>query len=169
MRCLALAARRPRAEDRLLTRSLAIDLDGALADTRLLWDDWLASVSGVLGVDVGTLPFERGEAAAELDRRGAGNWRTLLQRFAEERAAVYIRRDADVSAALRGLTAADTRLGVFSDAPESLAQVALAQLGADRHLVAVETGSEALERLLERLGADTVVVRSRVELIESAA
>ncbi|CAN5670123.1 hypothetical protein BH20ACT14_BH20ACT14_16080 [soil metagenome] len=152
-----------------MTGAVAIDLDGALGDTRPLWNDWLASVSGVLGVDLGTLPVERGEAAAELDRRGAGNWRILLHRFAEERAAVYIRRDADVSAALRALTAADRRLGVFSDAPESLARVALAQLGADRRLVAVETGSGALERLLERLGADTVVVRSRLELLEGAA
>ena len=67
-------------------RALAIDLDGALGDTRPLWHDWLGSVEDVL--DVAGLPEDRGEAAAELDRRGAGNWRTLLERFAEDRAPV---------------------------------------------------------------------------------
>lgn len=126
-------------------------------------------MSSILGVDAGALPVDRGEAAAELDRRGAGNWRILLERFAEDRAAVYIRRDADVGAALRVLAAAGRKLGVFTDAPESLARVALAQLGAERRLVAVETGSGALERLLERLGADTLVVRTRLELLEEGA
>ena len=133
-----------------MTVAVAIDLDGALGDTRLLWNDWLAAAADLLGVEASALPAERGEAAAELDRRGGGNWRVLLERFAEERAAVYLRRDAQTSAALRTLAAAGREIGVFTDAPESLARVALAQLGAERRLVAVEAGSGALERLLEQ-------------------
>ena len=44
-------------------------------------------------------------------------------------------------------------VGVFTDAPEQLARVALAQLGADRRVSALESGAGALERLLARLGA----------------
>ena len=106
------------------------------------------------------MPEDRGAAAAELDRRGAGNWRVLLERFGEERAPVYLRRDPSASAALRALGTAGREIGVFTDAPEPLARVALAQLGADRRVSALETGDGALERLLARLGADAVVVRT---------
>jgi phosphoglycolate phosphatase-like HAD superfamily hydrolase len=150
------------------SRPVAIDLDGALGDTRPLWSDWLSSSAALLGVDPGELPDDRGLAAAELDRRGAGNWRALLERFGEERVAVYLRRDAAASAALRAL--ADGRdVGVFTDAPEPLARVALAQLGADRRVSALETGEDALERLLARLGDDVLVIRTRAELDDSAA
>jgi phosphoglycolate phosphatase-like HAD superfamily hydrolase len=145
-------------------RAVAIDLDGALGDTRPLWSAWLSSAAPLLGVDPEALPADRGEAAAELDRRGAGNWRTLLERFSEERAPVYLRRDAAAAAALRAIAADDRAIGVYTDAPEPLARVALAQLGADRRVAALETGDGALERLLSRLGADTVVVRTRAEL-----
>jgi hypothetical protein len=47
--------------------------------------------------------------------------------------------------------------------------VALAQLGASRRIGALETGEGALERLLARLGDDTVVVRTRDELAGYAA
>jgi len=144
-----------------------MDLDGALGDTRPLWDDWLRSAEGVLGVS--GLPTDRGDAAAELDARGAGNWRVLLERFAEERAPVYLRRDATASTALRSLADAGCELGVFTDAPDELASVALAQLGAERRVSAVETGSGALERLLARLGDDTTVVRTRDELVAQAS
>jgi len=145
-------------------RAVAIDLDGALGDTRPLWSAWLASAAPLLGVDPDTLPADRGEAAAELDRRGTGNWRTLLERFSEERAPVYLRRDAAAAAALRAIAADDRAIGVYTDAPEPLARVALAQLGADRRVAALETGDGALERLLARLGSDAVVVRTRAEL-----
>jgi phosphoglycolate phosphatase-like HAD superfamily hydrolase len=143
-------------------RAVAIDLDGALGDTRPLWHDWLRSAEGVLGIS--KLPEDRGEAAAELDARGAGNWRVLLERFAEDRAPVYLWRDAVASAALRSLADAGCEVGVFTDAPEELAQVALSQLGAARRVSAVETGAGALERLLARLGEDAAVVRTRDEL-----
>lgn len=149
--------------------AVAIDLDHVLGDTRPLWRDWLAAAEAVLGVAAEALPADRGEAAAELDRRDAGNWRTLLERFCEERAPVYLRRDAAASVALRTLSATGRDVGVFTDAPEPLARVALEQLGAARRVVAVETGSGALERLLSRLGQDTVVVRSRAELLEQSA
>ena len=145
-------------------RPVAIDLDGALGDTRPLWSAWLASAAPLLGVDPDALPADRGEAAAELDRRGAGNWRTLLERFSEERAPIYLRRDAGAAAALRAIAVDDRKIGVYTDAPEPLARVALAQLGADRRVAALETGDGALDRLLARLGADAVVVRTRAEL-----
>jgi phosphoglycolate phosphatase-like HAD superfamily hydrolase len=148
-------------------RALAIDLDDALGDTRPLWRDWLGSVEGVL--DVAGLPDDRGEAAAELDRRGAGNWRTLLERFAEDRAPIYLRRDAVASAAVRSLAEDGWELGVFTDAPDELARVALAQLGAERRVNAIETGAGALDRLLTRLGRDTAVVRTREELAAYAS
>ena len=151
-----------------MTGAVAIDLDSALGDTRPLWNDWLASASELFGVDASALPSDRGEAAAELDERGGGNWRVLLERFAEDRAAVYVRRDAQTGAALRTLAAAGRELGVFTDAPEPLARVALAQLGVARRLVALESGSGALERLLSRLGSGAVVVSSRAELLEQA-
>jgi phosphoglycolate phosphatase-like HAD superfamily hydrolase len=146
-------------------KAVAIDLDGALGDTRPLWDAWLASASGILGVGAAELPADRAAAAAELDRRGAGNWRALLERFSEERAAIHFRRDAATSSALRSLGAAGRWVGVFTDAPEPLARVALAQLGAERWIAALETGEGALERLLEAAGADAAVVRTREELI----
>ena len=137
---------------------LAIDLD-ALGDTRRLWQDWLVDASRVL--DVAGLPDDRAAAAAELDARGAGNWRTLLERFAEDRAPVYLRPAAEVSAALRRLQAEGVSLAVFTDAPAELARVALAQLGAARRIDAVETGAGALDRL----GAGVTLVRSRDELV----
>jgi phosphoglycolate phosphatase-like HAD superfamily hydrolase len=142
--------------------AVAVDLDGALGDTRQLWDAWLEDASRRLRVDL-TVPDDRGEAASVLD--GAiGNWRPLLERFAEEHAPVYLRPRAEASAALRRLQGAGVRLGVFTDAPDELARVALSHLGATRRLEAVETGAGALERLLDRLGRGTTVVRNADEL-----
>lgn len=149
-------------------RAVAIDLD-VLGDTRALWRDWLASVQPVLALDGATLSDDRADAAAELDRLGAGNWRALLERFAEDRAPVYLRRDAETSIALRSLAASGTAMGVFTDAPEPLARVALAQLGAERRIAALETGADALGRLLDTLGPRAAVIRTRSDLIELAA
>jgi phosphoglycolate phosphatase-like HAD superfamily hydrolase len=149
-------------------RAVAIELD-ALGDTRVLWNDWLASARAVLGVDPAALSEDRSEATAELDRHGAGNWRTLLERYSEDRAPVYLRRDAETSAALRALAASGHTIGVFTDAPEALARVALAQLGATRRVAVLEVGTGALERILVTLGPDTLVFRTREELIEARA
>jgi phosphoglycolate phosphatase-like HAD superfamily hydrolase len=145
-------------------RAVAIDLDGVLGDTRTLWRDWLDDASRRLRLGELALPTDRAAAAEELDGR-VGNWRVLLERFAEDRAPVYLRPDAAVSSALRRLESTGASLGVFTDAPAELARVALAQLGAARRLDAVEAGADALQRLLGRLGADALVVRTRDELI----
>ena len=137
---------------------VAIELE-VLGDTRQLWRDWLDDASRVL--DVEGLPEDRAAAAAELDARGAGNWRTLLERYAEDRAPVYLRPAAEVSAALRGLQAEGVRLAVFTDAPAEFARIALSQLGATRRVDTLEAGAGALERL----GGDVTVVRSRAELL----
>jgi phosphoglycolate phosphatase-like HAD superfamily hydrolase len=147
--------------------ALALDLDGVLGDTRPLWHAWLADVARRIGVDVDGLGEDRAAAAEELDRV-AGNWRALLERFAEERAPVYLRPNADVNASLRRLHAAGVTLAAFTDAPEPLARVALAQLGAARRLTAVETGAGALDQLLARVGPDAQVVRTRDELLNLA-
>jgi phosphoglycolate phosphatase-like HAD superfamily hydrolase len=151
-------------------RAVAIDLD-VLGDTRGLWDDWLADAArrfrSIAELDVESLPLDRAEAAAELDRwaaQGIGDWRQALRRFAEDRAPVYLRPVAEVSASLRAVEAAGAAIGVFTDAPEPLARVALAHLGAARRIDHLETGQDALGRLLERLGPDTKIARSRDEL-----
>ena len=133
-------------------RPLAISLD-AIGDTTALWRDWLADAERRYRVDVGDLD---GQLA---------NWRSLLRRFAEERAPVYLRPDADVSAALRRLQAAGARIGVFTDVPAELAQVALSQLGAARRVELLETGPDALPRLRTKLGHDVEVVGSRRQLL----
>jgi phosphoglycolate phosphatase-like HAD superfamily hydrolase len=130
---------------------VAIDLD-VLGDTRPLWRDWLDHVSRVL--DVTGLSDDRAAAAAELDARGAGNWRTLLERFAEDRAPVYLRPAADVSAVLRELQARGAHVVVFTDAPAELAEVALRQLGAARRVEGVEAAPPPAD----------VVVRTREQL-----
>jgi len=133
-------------------RAVVVDL-AALGDTGPLWRDWLADAGRRFRVDV-----------AALDEQ-LPNWRQLLERFAEERAPVYLRRDAAATEALRRLHAAGVRIGVFTDMPEELARVALSHLGADGRVTVVETGDDARARLLEHLGADATVVRTRAELL----
>ena len=50
-------------------------------------------------------------------RRGAGNWRTLLERFAEDRAPVYLRRRRRSAPHCATLQAEGAQLVVFTDAP----------------------------------------------------
>jgi phosphoglycolate phosphatase-like HAD superfamily hydrolase len=133
-------------------KAVAVDL-GAIGDVEPLWRDWLEDAGRRFRVDVSALEEE------------LPNWRQLLERFAEERAPVYFRRDAEVTNALRRLHGAGTQIGVFTDVPEELARVALSHLGADGRVDLVETGAEARERLLERLGQGTAVVRTRAELL----
>jgi phosphoglycolate phosphatase-like HAD superfamily hydrolase len=132
--------------------AVALELDGVLGDTRPLWEAWLEDVSRRAHVDPARLDDE------------LPNWRTLLERFAEDRAPVYFRPNARATAALRRLQAEGVRLGVFSDAPEELARVAVAHLGAARRIEALEAGPGALERLLARLGPDTRIARTTAEL-----
>jgi phosphoglycolate phosphatase-like HAD superfamily hydrolase len=132
--------------------AVALELDGVLGDTRPLFAAWLEDVSRRAHVD-----------PARLDEE-LPNWRSLLERFAEDRAPVYLRPNARATAALRRLQAEGARLGVFTDAPEELARVAVAHLGAARRIEALEAGPGALERLLARLGPDTRVARTVAEL-----
>jgi hypothetical protein len=122
----------------------------------------------VLEIDPTSLSDDRGDAAAELDASGAGNWRVLLERFAEDHAPAYLRRDAATSAVLRSLTSENVTLGVYTDAPAELARTVLAQLGATRRIVALETGAGALDRLLAEIGPETDVVRTRDDLLSRA-
>ena len=139
-------------------QAIALDLDAVLADTRPLWNDWLADAARRTHVEL-DVPEDRGAAAVVLDER-LGDWRPLLQRFADERAPVYFRPRAETGAQLRRLQAAGLRIGAFTDAPRELADVALAHVGAARRLVV----SGTLEEVLRELGDDALVVRSREQL-----
>lgn len=146
-------------------RAAAVDLDGVLGDTRPLWNAWLVELTRKARVEV-DLPDDRVAAVPELDQ-AVGNWRALLQRFAEDHAAVHLRPHPEVNATLRDLNERGVRIGSFTDAPRELANVAVAHLGVARRLEALEAGAGALERLLERLGPGTAVVSSRDEFLES--
>jgi phosphoglycolate phosphatase-like HAD superfamily hydrolase len=133
-------------------KAVAVDL-AALGDVEPLWRDWLDDAARRFRIDVSALDEQ------------LPNWRPLLERFAEERAPVYLRRDADVTDALRRLHAAGVRIGVFADAPAELARIALSHLGANGRVDVVEAGDGARERLLAALGSDVVVVGTRAELV----
>jgi phosphoglycolate phosphatase-like HAD superfamily hydrolase len=143
-------------------QALALDLDGVLADTQPLWRDWLEDAARRTRVEL-DLPADRTAAAALLDER-LGDWRPLLDRFAADRGPVYFRRHAATGATLRRLQASGVRIGVFTDAPRELADIALAHVGVARRVAAVGT----LDEVLRELGDGTVVVRSRAELTAAA-
>ena len=132
--------------------AVAISLS-ALGDMEPLWRDWLDDARRRYRVDGDALDQE------------LPNWRELLERFAEERAPVYFRRDADVSSTLRQLRASGTRIGVFTDAPAELARIALSHLGAERHIEVLESGPQAQERILAALGDGARVIDTREELL----
>ncbi|MGH3014242.1 MAG: HAD family hydrolase [Gaiellaceae bacterium] len=155
-------------------RAVAVDLD-ALGDTHELWRDFLADAArrfaSIAPLDPAALPEDRAGAAVELDRwgeAGVGDWRGALERFAEERAPVYLRPSADAATALRSLAGAGVRVGVFTDAPEGLARIALAHLGGARRVEALECGEAARERLVEKLGAGAEVAATRDDLLRLA-
>ena len=144
-------------------RAVAVSLD-ALGDTGPLWQDFLADAArrfaSISPLEPDALPTDRAAAAEELDRwaeAGVGDWRHALERFAEDRAPVYLRPSSEANAALRALAAAGVRIGVYTDAPEPLARVALAHLGAERRVDALEAGVDARERLVARFGGSDVV------------
>jgi phosphoglycolate phosphatase-like HAD superfamily hydrolase len=142
---------------------LALDLDAVLADTRPLWNDWLEDAARRTHVEL-DVPSDRIAAAALLDER-LGDWRPLLERFAADRGPVYFRPHGDTGTLLRRLHAAGARIGVFTDAPRELADVALAHAGAARRVEIVGT----LEDVLAALGEGATIVRSRDELGAVAA
>jgi phosphoglycolate phosphatase-like HAD superfamily hydrolase len=132
--------------------AVAIELDGVLGDTRPLYEAWLADVSRRAHIDPDRLDEE------------LPNWRAMLERFAEDHAPVYLRPSAPATAALRRLHADGVRIGIFTDAPEELARIAAAHLGATRRIEALEAGPGALGRLLERLGPDARTARTLADL-----
>jgi phosphoglycolate phosphatase-like HAD superfamily hydrolase len=138
--------------------TVALDLDAVLADTRPLWDAWLEDAARRTRVEL-DVPEDRAAAAPVLDA-ALGEWRPLLERFAADRGPVFFRPHAETSALLRRLAAAGARIGVFTDAPRELAEVALAHVGAARRIEAVGT----LDEVLAALGPDAEVVRSREAL-----
>jgi phosphoglycolate phosphatase-like HAD superfamily hydrolase len=91
-----------------------------------------------------------------------GDWRPLLARFAADRAPLWIRPRADTNNALRRLAAAGTRIGVYTDAPRELADIALAHAGAARQVEVVGT----LAEVRSELGEGVVVVKSRRQLAD---
>jgi phosphoglycolate phosphatase-like HAD superfamily hydrolase len=137
---------------------LALDLDGVLADTRPLWDAWLEDAARRARVEL-LVPKDREAAAGVLDD-ALGDWRPLLVRFASDRAPLWIRPRADTNAVLRRLAASGARIGVFSDAPRELAEIALAHAGASRQVEVVGTLAEVRAALGEQLA----VVGSRKQL-----
>jgi phosphoglycolate phosphatase-like HAD superfamily hydrolase len=138
--------------------ALALDLDGVLADTRPLWDAWLEDAARRARVEL-DVPGDREAAAGVLDEV-LGDWRPLLVRFAADRAPLFVRPRPDTNAALRRLAAGGARIGVFSDAPRELADIALAHAGAARQVEVVGT----LAEVQAALGGEVVVVKSREEL-----
>ena len=140
-------------------QAVALELDGVLTDTRPLWRDWLEDAARRARVDLDSVPEDRTAAAPVLDEL-LGDWRPLLERFAADRAPIHFRPRGDTGVTLRSLQAAGVRIGVFTDAPRELADLALAHVGAARRVETV--GS--LDDVLAVLGEGAVVVRSRDEL-----
>ena len=138
--------------------AFVLDLDGVLADTRPLWDAWVEDAARRARVDL-DVPEDREAAAVVLDE-ALGDWRPLLARFAADRAPLFVRPRADTNAALRRLKSAGARIGVFSDAPRELTEIALAHAGAAREVEVVGT----LVEVRAALGEGVAVVRSREEL-----
>ena len=144
-----------------MTRAVAVDFDAVLGDTKPLWLAWVADAERRYRVELdGDLD------GALLDER-LGNWRALVERFAEDHAPVYLRPHPEANAALRRLQAAGVRMGAFTDSPEPLARVAAAHLGVAGRLEALEAGPGALDRLLASLGPSTAVIRNRDELLSA--
>lgn len=135
-----------------MSDTVLVDLDGALGDTRTLWDAFLADsarrFATIARLDPAALPRDRVAAAAELDAwaaTGVGDWRHALTRFAEDHAPVHLRPDPAANAALRALRSRGASVVVTTDAPEELARVALAHLGVARSVAEIRVGSAHLE------------------------
>ena len=134
-------------------RSLAVDLDEVLADTRPIWRDWVEDAARRARVPLDDLPEDRVAAAALLDER-LGDWRPLLERFAADRAPLHFRPRPDVGKAVRRLHAAGTRISVYTDAPRELAELALQHLGIARRV-----------ELVAQAAPDDEIVDSRAQLL----
>jgi len=106
------------------------------------------------------VPEDRTAAVAVLDER-LGDWRPLLRRFADDRAPIHFRPRPDTNAQLRRLSAAGVRIGVVTDAPRELADVALAHAGVARQIDVVGT----VDEVAHELENDFLAVSSRAVLL----
>jgi len=140
-------------------KAIAVDLDAVLADTRPLWRDWVEDASRRARVEL-DVPEDRTAAVAVLDER-LGDWRPLLRRFADDRAPIHFRPRPDTNAQLRRLSAAGVRIGVVTDAPRELADVALAHAGVARQIDVVGT----VDEVAHELENDFLAVSSRAVLL----
>jgi phosphoglycolate phosphatase-like HAD superfamily hydrolase len=139
---------------------IAIDLDAVLADTRPVWDAWLEDASRRARVEL-DVPDDREAAAGVLDAE-LGDWRSLLDRFAADRAPLWFRPRAETNAVLRRLATDGARIGAFTDAPRELAELALAHAGAARYVETIGT----LAEVRATLGDDATLITSREALAE---
>ena len=156
----SLTARRLERESSIApVKGIAVDLDEVLADTRPLWRDWLEDAARRARVEL-DVPEDRTAAVAVLDER-LGDWRPLLRRFADDRAPLHFRPRPDTNAQLRRLSAAGVRIGVVTDAPRELTDVALTHVGVARQISVVGT----LEEVAQALENDFVAVVSRRVLL----
>jgi phosphoglycolate phosphatase-like HAD superfamily hydrolase len=140
--------------------AIAVDLDAVLGDTRPVWDAWVEDASRRARVAL-ALPADRQEAARVLDAE-LGDWQPLLDRFAADRAPLWFRPRAETNAVLRRLAAAGARIGAFTDAPRTLAELALAHTGSARYIETIGT----LADVRAALGNDPILVISREALAE---
>ena len=124
---------------------VAVDL-AVLGDWTPLWNAWVEDAERRYRVELA-------EAGPELLDERLGNWHALLERYAEEHAPVYLRPNAEVSAALRRLRAAGASVVAFTDAPAPLARVALAHLA-----------GRLIDGVAAAPTAEATVVRSRDDL-----
>ena len=119
--------------------AVVIDLDGALGDTRPVWDAFVEHLArrfaAIEPLDPSELSSDRTQAAKQLDTwaaSGVGDWRGQLTRFAEDHLPVHVRPDARAMSALRSLASSGAEMTVESDAPQELVDVAAAHLGLSR-------------------------------------
>lgn len=156
-----------------MTPAIAIDLDGALGDTRPLWDAFLLDAArrfrAIAPLEPGSLAADRIRAARELDEwaaHGVGDWRAALARFAEDHAPVYLRPRPAANSTLRALAASGSRILAFTDAPLELAHVALAHLGVARYVeeLVCASAEDALELMRERIGSGAQIMRTPDDL-----
>lgn len=138
-----------------MSERVEIDLDGALGDTRPLWDAFLVDTARrfatIARLDPTALPHDRVAAAEKLDAwaaTGVGDWRVALTRFAEDHAPVHLRPDPAANASLRAIKSRGARIVVTTDAPAELARVALALLGVARSVDEVRAGVPRLDGVL---------------------
>ena len=109
------------------------------------------------------MELDDGADEAALDA-AVGNWRALLSGSRRTMPASTCGRTRPPTPSCAGWPLRACSVGAFTPRPEPLARVAAAHLGVARRLERLEAGPGALDRLLDALGRDAVVVGSLAEL-----